>query len=191
MPRRSGQLKPPAEVRTELRKDEIVVQDNSSSTGKNHLSNTFWDHLLSKETGALPLRSAKLDSEENALSLSRAYERAVLPRKMKRLEQQIENQSGELRELKVRLQRYRKPGKRASELRSVIHQLKGVHPELAGQPARIAALVDKSLETANKKLSEVCPKSWVKANLALPRLFSEVVKHPHFSKLALPLISKA
>jgi DNA repair exonuclease SbcCD ATPase subunit len=134
--------------------------------------------------------SETIEIDEGDL-LQKAGERSALPRKVKRLEQQLEQLSSELKELKDQLQSYRKLGNRASQLRTLIHEIKRMHPELVGHPVRIGIVVDKALQNAHKELRSVCPKGWLKPNQPLPRLFSLAVKDPHFRKLALPLISKA
>jgi hypothetical protein len=82
-------LEPPTEARTKLNRDKTAAKCDPSAANKDELAHHFWDRRVSETVGNLsPVQPAKPTDEEDTRSWRKAGERVMLPRKVKKLEEE-------------------------------------------------------------------------------------------------------
>ena len=124
------------------------------------------------------LRPREVESSDPEDGLQKAGERYFLLKKLK---------------VQLKARRLRGTTDGQCKLSHLVAAAKHHFPKKAkgkGSPLFLTSAVDKMLEAQGKELKDVCPKSWHNEK-NLPRLFSDVLKHPTLKRTAATLISKA
>lgn len=94
-------LRAPAEVHAESNRDETATEDELSTVNKGDVTHSFWDRVVSEvEQNLPPVQPATLTDEEDARLWNKVIEKVMLPRKVKKLEEENKKIRGQLRQQK-------------------------------------------------------------------------------------------
>jgi hypothetical protein len=146
----------------------------------------FWGLVISEELEKASRPEITLTPEEDADLFQKAAERVLLPKKVKRLEQALEQKDREIEQLTLTIAEQRRMIKqlkgrdasRATLLSHIVHFVKSHRRtnNLALSERLIASDADKLLKKRDAAVRLVCPRSWLKTP-NLPLTLSGCLNH--------------